>query len=174
MVIKIGLNIGHGGKDVGAANGTLYERDVNKKIVSFLAKELIMMGYHVETFQQTSSVNEVVKWANNAELNYLISIHCNSFSLSTANGHEVLYFETSTQGKKLAQSIQTSLVKTIGLRDRGVKARNNLAVLNYTKMLAVLVETAFISNPSDVKLLREKPDLFAKAIAIGIQNYLKK
>lgn len=171
-MVKIGLNIGHGGKDVGATNGTLYERDVNKKIVSFLAKELTMMCYHVETFQQTSSVNEVVKWANNAGLDYLISIHCNSFS-STSQGHEVLYYPTSTQGKKLAQAIQISLVKTIGLRDRGVKSRNNLAVLNYTKMPTALVETAFISNPNEAKLLKEKPDLFAKAIAIGIQNYLK-
>lgn len=173
MVIKIGLNIGHGGKDTGAVNGTLYERDVNKKIVSFLAKELITMGYQIESFQQKSSVNEVVKWANNAELDYLISVHCNSFTQSTACGHETLFSEGSIKGEKLAQSIQTSLVKTIGLRDRGVKSRNNLAVLNYTKMPAVIVETAFISNPSEAKLLEEKPELFAKAIADGVKNYLK-
>ena len=172
-MVKIGLNIGHGGKDVGAINGSLYERDVNKKIVSFLAKEVVMMGYHVETFQQTSSVNEVVKWANDAKLDYLISIHCNSFTTSTACGHEVLFSEGSSKGKQLAQSIQNSLVKKIGLKNRGIKPRNNLAVLNQTKMPAVLVETAFISNPSEAKLLREKPDLFAKAIVEGVKNYLK-
>lgn len=172
-MIKIGLNMGHGGNDVGAVNGTLYERDVNKKIVSFLAKELIAMGYQIESFQQKSSVNEVVKWANNAELDYLISVHCNSFNVSTANGHEVLYNAGSTKGKKLAQDIQTSLAKTVGLRDRGVKSRDNLCVLKYTKSPAVIVETAFISNPSEAKLLEEKPELFAKAIADGVKNYLK-
>ena len=172
-MVKIGLNAGHGGRDVGAVNGNLYERDVNKIIVSFLAKELVAMGYHIETFQQTSSVNEVVKWANNAELDYLISVHCNSFNESTACGHEVLFSKGSNKGEDLAQVIQNSLVKIVRLRDRGIKPRNNLAVLNRTKMPAVLVETAFISNSSESVLLREKPEIFARAIADGIKNYLK-
>ena len=31
-----------------------------------------------------------------------------------------------------------------------------------------------LSKRQQAKLLKEKPDLFAKAIAIGVQNYLKK
>ena len=85
----------------------------------------------------------------------------------------MLYYPNSTKGKKLAQAIQTALIKTVGLRDRGVKSRDNLCVLSKTKSIAVIVETAFISNPKEAKILEEKPDVFAKAIVEGVKNYLK-
>lgn len=170
---RILINAGHGGTDVGAVNGKLYERDVNKKIAIKLC-ELLMNENHVVTyFQQTKSVNDVWQFETKGSYDLIISIHCNSFN-STANGHEVLYHTPSTKGKKLAQSIQTSLVKIVGLRNRGAKPRNDLCVLSKTKAIAALVETAFISNPNEAKMLNENGDIFARAIADGIKNYLKK
>lgn len=165
------INFGHGGTDCGAVGNGLKEAEVNKTIGETLARYLKSYGYNVVTYQQTKSVNDVWKFENKGDYDMIISIHCNSFD-TTSNGHEVLYYPTSTHGKKLAQSIQSSLVKTIGLRDRGVKPRSNLCVLKRTRSVAVLVETAFISNPEEAKLLREKPDTFARAIAIGVKNYL--
>ena len=170
--MRILVNAGHGGIDTGAINGTLYERDVNKKIAIKLCEHLMNDNHVVTYFQQTKSVNDVWQFENKSTYDLTISIHCNSFS-STSCGHEVLYYPTPAQGEKLARAIQTSLVKTIGLRDRGVKPRKDLCVITRTKSIAVIVETAFISNPNEAKLLKEKPDLFAKAIAIGVQNYLK-
>lgn len=170
--MRILVNAGHGGNDVGAVNGTLYERDVNKKIAMKVCELLMSEGHAVTYFQQTKSVNDVWQFENKCNYDMIVSIHCNSFN-STSCGHEVLYHTPSTRGKKLAQSIQTSLVKTVGLRDRGVKPRNNLCVLSKTKSPAVIVETAFISNPNEAKLLRENPDIFARAIADGVKNYLK-
>lgn len=170
--MRILVNAGHGGRDVGATNGTLYERDVNKKIATKLCEYLIGDGHAVTFFQQTTSVNEVWQFENKCSYDMIVSVHCNAFN-STACGHEVLYHTPSTKGKKLAQAIQTSLVKTVGLRDRGVKPRKDLCVLKYTKSPAVIVETAFISNPNEAKLLKEKPELFAKAIAEGVKNYHK-
>lgn len=170
--MRILVNAGHGGIDTGAVNGTLYERDVNKKIAIKLCEHLMNDNHVVTYFQQTKSVNDVWQFENKSSYDITISIHCNSFS-STSQGHEVLYYPTPAQGEKLARAIQTSLVKTIGLRDRGVKLRKDLCVITRTKSIAVIVETAFISNPNEAKLLKEKPDLFAKAIAIGVQNYLK-
>lgn len=170
--MKIMINFGHAvnGTDWGACYNGLREAEVNKTIGTTLANYLKSYGYDVTTYQQTKSVNDVWREENKSKYDILISIHCNAFN-STANGHEVLYYPTSDTGKKLAQCIQTSLVKTVGLRDRGLKPRNDLAVLKRTKTVAVIVETAFISNPSEAKLLREKPDLFAKAIALGVKNY---
>lgn len=170
---RILINAGHGGTDVGAVNGKLYERDVNKKIAIKLC-ELLMNENHIVTyFQQTKSVNDVWQFENKGGYDLIISVHCNSFN-STSCGHEVLYHTPSTRGKKLAQAIQTSLVKTVELRDRGVKPRTDLCVLKRTKAVAALVETAFISNPNEAKMLKETPDIFAKAIAEGVKNYLKK
>ena len=173
--MRILVNAGHAtnGSDWGACGNGLREAEVNKKISTKVCEYLMSEGYAVTFFQQTKSVNDVWQFENKCSYDMIVSIHCNSFNVSTANGHEVLYNAGSTKGKKLAQDIQTSLVKTVGLRDRGVKSRDNLCVLKYTKSPAVIVETAFISNPSEAKLLEEKPELFAKAIADGVKNYLK-
>lgn len=171
--MKILINFGHAvnGTDYGACGNGLREAEVNKTIGETLAQYLKSYGYDVVTYQQRKSVNDVWRFENRDKYNLTISVHCNSFN-STSCGHEVLYYPTSSQGKKLAHAIQTSLVKTVGLRDRGIKPRKDLCVLKRTRSIAILVETAFISNPNEAKLLREKPDAFARAIAIGVKNYL--
>ena len=171
--MRILVNAGHAvnGTDWGACGNGLREAEVNKTISTTLVGYLKSYGYDVTLYQQTKSVNDVWRFENKGDYDLVISVHCNSFN-STSNGHEVLYYPTSTKGKNLAQQIQTSLVKNVGLRDRGIKPRKDLCVLKRTKSIAVLVETAFISNPNEARLLREKPDLFARAIAIGVKNYL--
>jgi len=171
---RIFVNAGHAvnGTDYGACGNGLREAEINKKIAIKLCELLMSENHYVTYFQQTKSVNDVWQFENKCSYDLTISIHCNSFN-STSCGHEVLYYPSSTKGKKLAQSIQTSLVKTVGLRDRGVKSRDNLCVLKYTKSPAVIVETAFISNPNEAKLLKENLEIFAKAIADGVKNYLK-
>jgi len=58
-------------------------------------------------------------------------------------------------------------VKQIDLNDRGVK-QGNYYVTRYTKMPAVLVELAFISNPEEEVLLRNKA--FKRKCAEGVAN----
>ena len=171
MTTKILVNAGHGGIDCGAVGNGLKEAEVNKTISATLVGYLKSFGYDVDFYQQTKSVNDVWRFENKSNYDLVISVHCNSFG-STSRGHEVLYYPTSAKGKKLAQHVQSALVNIVGLRDRGVKPRSNLCVLKRTRSVAILVETAFISNPNEAKLLREKPDTFARAIAIGVKNYL--
>ena len=172
---RILINAGHAinGTDYGACGNGLREAEINKKIAIKLCGLLMNENHTVTYFQQTKSVNDVWQFENKSTYDLIISIHCNSFN-STSHGHEVLYHTPSSKGKKLAQSIQSSLVKIVGLRNRGVKPRNDLCVLSRTKAVAALVETAFISNPNEAKMLNENGDIFARAIADGIRNYLKK
>ena len=170
--MRILINAGHGGKDSGACGNGLREVDINKKIAIKLCEHLMNDNHTVTYFQQTKSVNDVWQFENKSSYDLTVSVHCNSFN-STSCGHEVLYYPTPNQGEKLARAIQTSLVKTVGLRDRGVKPRKDLCVLRDTKSIAVIVETAFISNPNEAKLLEQNPEIFAKAIAEGVKNYLK-
>ena len=62
-------------------------------------------------------------------------------------------------------------MKSLGTVDRGIKTRPKLTVLRCTSMPAVLVEMAFIDNDDDCRLLTEKADEFARAIARGITDY---
>jgi N-acetylmuramoyl-L-alanine amidase len=63
----------------------------------------------------------------------------------------------------------------LGLRDRGIK-QGTYAVLRKTKMPAVLVEAAFISNPEEemrLGLIRFLTDV-ADAICDGVYDYFGK
>lgn len=115
-------------------------------------------------------------YANQVNADVFVSIHCNAASSETAHGTETLSFDLDGESFRLAQAIQKSLIAVTALTDRGVKQRRDLIVLNSTSMPAVLVETAFISNTEEKRLLMT--DAFrkkiAKAIAEGIDEYYGK
>lgn len=171
--MKIFINAGHGGTDPGAVskNGTK-EADVTKIVSSLLACKLIQNGFNVEFFQQKKSFTEVSQAENTSKSDLFISLHCNSFTNENANGVEVLYYPTSTKGKNCAQVVQNELIKATKLKDRGIKSRNDLHVLKRTKATAILIELAFVSNPNEEKMLKEKPEIFANAIFEGIKKYI--
>lgn len=171
--MKIFINAGHGGTDPGAVskNGTK-EADVTKIVSSLLACQLIQNGFDVEFFQQKKSFTEVSQAENTSKSDLFISLHCNSFTNENANGVEVLYYPTSAKGKNCAQVVQKELIKATKLKDRGIKSRNDLHVLKRTKATAILIELAFVSNPNEEKMLKEKPEIFANAIFEGIKKYI--
>lgn len=170
--MKIFINPGHGGTDPGAVSKSgLKECDVTAKIASILAARLKLNWYPVQVYQQEKSVYEVSKEENKSGATLFISIHCNSFSNSTANGTEVLYQKYSIKGGKLAKIMQEQLIKATGLSNRGYKPREDLHVLNRTQAPAILIELAFISNKKEEKLLKEQPELFANAIWEAIKIY---
>ena len=124
---------------------------------------------------QNDELYEVCSEANNLNADLFISIHCNSVESPYAEGTETWYCAGSSDGKHLAECIQSQIVDHLGIVDRGVKmatpGKNGLYVLTNTDMPAVLVELAFISNEDDEKLLRNEQDEFARAIARGVTDY---
>ncbi len=169
--MKIFVNAGHGGTDPGAVSKKgNKEADITQKVCSLLAYKLIQHGYNVEFFQQEKSFTEVSKVENTSNSDLFISIHCNAAANEKANGVEVLYYPTSTKGKKFAQQVQKELVDLTKLRDRGIKARSDLHVLKRTKAVAILVELAFLSNEHEEELLCLFPEMFADGILKGINS----
>lgn len=171
--MKIFLNAGHGGTDPGAVskNGTK-EAEITAKIVDLLIKKLKINGYAFEAFQQRNSYFEISKVENKSKATLFISIHCNAATSPQANGVEVLFQEQSQKGKAFAKIFQTELIKKTRLANRGIKPRKDIHVLNRTIAPAVLIETAFITNPKEEEMLKNKPEIFADAIfeAIKILN----
>lgn len=179
------IDPGHGGSDPGAIGvGGLRESDVNLAIALKL-NDLLTKGGFRTMMSRDSDVDvglvDRPEQANNSDANVFVSIHANSFSAPTASGTEVLYYPNGYKGDTrdnltFAQIIHDNLMKEIQTTDRGLVERPNLAVLNHTKMPAVLVETAFVTNPDDAKLLQD--DSFQWKVAQGIYNgiveYFKK
>lgn len=82
-----------------------------------------------------------------AQCDVFISLHLNAYEGGDqAKGLEVLFNKKTDKG--LAEQLQRALVSTIGLHDRGIKQRSDLAVLQFTGP-AVLIELGFLANDED-------------------------
>jgi N-acetylmuramoyl-L-alanine amidase len=88
--------------------------------------------------------------AKSAGAELLISLHVNSVEDDRANGLEVLY--RSDASLPLARGLQRALVAVTKFRDRGVKRRDDLAVLRFGGP-AVLIELGFLGHDGDRETL---------------------
>jgi N-acetylmuramoyl-L-alanine amidase len=169
--IKICIDPGHGGKDPGAVGSTgLEEAEVALDISVRVAN--ILRTIEVETLMTRSSnvfieLSDRCDIANDWGANYFVSVHLNSNG-STVAGIETLY--KSDKGKALAAPMQEAMIAATGDKDRGIKYRDDLYVLNGTKMPAVMVEVGFISNPAFEEKFKgnEYRDVLANAIVVGL------
>lgn len=167
--MKICINAGHClGVDSGAVGqrGT-HEAKITAIIASHVKRYLEDKDYEVVSISD-KSLAKVCQTSNKTNCNYFISIHCNAATNHNARGTETFYYKGSAKGKKLAQEINDEIVRTLKTTDRGIKETTGFYVVKNTNCPAVLVETAFISNLEDEKLLIEKANVFAQAIVRGI------
>ena len=157
MDIKICIDPGHGGNDSGAGGPTgLEEATVALELSSMLSDALNNLGIDTIITREDDEFIELgtrCDIANAWEADYFVSVHLNSNG-PTAVGIETLYKTES--GKKLATPVQEMLIEATGDRDRGLKHRTDLYVLNGTNMPAILVEVGFISHPETEESLRMK------------------
>lgn len=176
-MVKIVVDPGHGGKDPGAVgpSGTK-EKDVTLAVVRYLKQELSSIAKVSLTREADEylALQERSALANSIDADYFISIHCNAAADRTANGTETLIYARGGEAEKLASKVQSKVVTALGTRDRGIKVRPELHVLAKTKMPAILVELAFISNQQEEQMLADSAihRKAARAIAEGVADYL--
>lgn len=179
------IDPGHGmGDDVGASGNGLQEDDITLSVGLKTGKILENNGINVVYTRTTDmrstpmsvedSLQKRCDISNNANADYFICIHTNSFSSSSAYGTETLYNPGNEKGKQMASYIQNSIVKEVGTYNRGLKDGSWLYVVQNTDAPAVLTELGFLTNPTDAAKLasdtyRQK---FAQAIADGILQCL--
>lgn len=173
------IDPGHGGRDPGAVSKGIKEKDLNLKIASRLYFLLHTRGIKVKmtrTNDRSLALEDRVRMANNLKPEIFISIHCNAASSNKANGIETIYYQGSTKGKVLAEKIQLKLVDKLKRKDRGIKTRDNLFVLKYTSMPAVLIECGFLTNPEEKNLLTKDNfrNNISTAISSGLGEYIEK
>ena len=171
---KVFIDPGHGGSDSGAVGNGLKEKDIALSISKKLGDILKSNGIQVK-FSRTSdiylSLSERSAMANSWGANLFVSIHCNSFSDSSASGTECFSHPTaSSSTKSLSKNVANSIANKLSLTNRGHKEAN-FAVLRLSNMPAILVETAFISNSSNATKLKSRQHDFAAAIASQILGH---
>ena len=112
------------------------------------------------------SLYQRVITANNCGATLFVSIHHNA--CPGGYGAEVLCIKDNYQDElstKVGEAILNELA-SIGLRNRGVKDRRDLYVINNTSMPALLVECAFVDSSLD--MANYNPEKTTAAIYKGI------
>lgn len=172
--MKIAVNAGHYlGLDSGAVGASgLQEAVVTQDVAKRIKGYLEAVGYEV-LFIQENNLAAIVDASNAFGAQLFLSIHCNAAENKAAKGTETFAVNAGGTGAGLAARIQRQIVDNLGTVDRGVKTAN-FYVLRYTDCPAVLVETAFISNADDERLLagEKSRDEFARAIARGVTDHV--
>ncbi|MGN1267504.1 MAG: N-acetylmuramoyl-L-alanine amidase [Dorea sp.] len=176
MPFSIMLDAGHGGSDPGATYNGRQEKDDTLRLTLAVGEILENNGIDVE-YTRTTDVYETpyqkAMEANNAGVDFFISIHRNSFPTdNVVSGVESLVYDLSGIKYAMAQNINEQL-ETVGFVNLGVHARPNLVVLKRTKMPAVLVEVGFINSDTDNLLFDSNFNDIAQAIADGILDTLE-
>ena len=169
--MKIFINPGHDPRvDSGAVNPNTGTRecDVVRKAGEMLADYLTNAGCEVKIMQD-DDLDMVCATSNEWGADLFVSLHCNACNEHNARGTETWY--KSFNGQRLANYIQSQIIRSTNTIDRGVKQSDGLWVLKNTDAVAALVEMAFIDNDDDLEFMNDNLDAIVRAIARGITDY---
>ncbi len=177
---------GHGGSDSGAIGPSgLQEKDVTLDVSERVRDILEASGARVVMTRDTDidvyGANATDRQELQARVNVgaytpgtqvFLSIHCNAFSSSAANGTGTYYYPKSDYDATLARDLQQAMIAACGLRDRGI-SEANFYVVKRSAMPAALVELAFITNYREEALLSDDDfqDKIAMAICEGLGRF---
>ena len=172
------IDAGHGGADNGCSRNGILEKDINLAIAKRVQGKLEDMGYQVIMIREEDTYvakEDRVKYANECQADIYVSIHQNASEDVNVSGMEVWYKGDDEQrdNKRLAQLIQQQIVKSTGALERELRGDADFHVTGSTSMPACLVETGFLSNAGERKLLltEEYQEQIASGIVQGIDYY---
>lgn len=172
-MVKVFLSAGHGGSDPGAVANGLKEKDIN--LNTLLACNEVLVNHGITTIlsrtkDENDPVAEEVKEANASGAILAVSFHANA---GGGDGFEGFYHSSNNNGKKLV-TLAEKYVKQLGQNSRGVKVGDKLMFIRSTNMTAVLFESFFLDNITDIKIgdTVAEQKLFGIAYAKAILEYL--
>ena len=189
-VTTVVIDAGHGGIDPGKVGiNDALEKDINLSIALKLKKYLEQQDIRVVMTRETdmglyeeSDSNKKVRDMKNRlaimeeiKPELVISIHQNSYPEESVSGMQVFYYETSTEGKRLAEIMQQTMIVSLKpQKERTAKANDTYYLLKKTSAPIVIVECGFLSNRAEAELLvsSDYQEKMAWAIHMGVLRYL--
>lgn len=170
------LDAGHGGSNPGATYNGRQEKDDALALALAIGTILEANGvnvYYTRTTDIYESPERKALEGNAVNADYFVSLHRNSSPYPNQyTGVESLVYNRYGEAARLADNINTRL-EVLGYANQGVNERTNLVVLNRTEMPAVLVEVGFINTDEDNRLLDQRFQETAQAIADGILDTVR-
>lgn len=158
--ITIVIDAGHGGADggvTGISTGTK-ESDINLSISKYLMKFFEKSGYNVVmTRTDASAVCGGIKYSKRQDMiarkntvssaapDLVISIHCNSYPVSSVKGSQVFFASSASVGETFANTVQNYFNDILNERPRSA-AVGDYYMLNCSEYPSILCECGFLSN----------------------------
>jgi N-acetylmuramoyl-L-alanine amidase len=155
---------------------------VSLKLKSLLEER----GYKVIMTRETNNVNisnsERAKIANKAKAALFVRIHADSSTSQSVNGYSVLYpaknqWTENIYNKSIrAAQIVSDKLSATGAKNNGIVPRADITGFNWSKVPVILIESGFLSNPSEDRSLNKSSyqQKIAKSITSGIVSFLSK
>lgn len=187
----IAIDAGHGGDDPGkiGINGAL-EKEINLAIANKLKAYLEIEGISAIMIREDENglyesgvsnkkqddMRKRCEKIDNAEPEFTVSVHQNSYTSESVHGPQVFYYTHSTEGEMIAKNIQDAMNEQLNVdRPREIKANETYYLLKKTKKPTVIVECGFLSNNAEAgKLVTEEYQYqVAKAICDGVLKCLE-
>lgn len=188
---KILIDPGHGQEDPGMIGiDGLEEKEINLKVSLFLREILEEKGYTIVMTRETDrglydteaqnkkaqDMQRRVAMISEEDPVLSVSIHQNSYQDASVCGPQVFYYESSAEGKKLAENIQSSMNERLQTEwPREIKGNTSYYLLKRSKGTLVIVECGFLTNEKEARMLQTEAyqKMVAEAVAEGIDNYVK-
>jgi len=183
------LDPGHGGGDSGAVGPTgLREKDVNLRIAMQLAANLRERGATVRLVResdrsvgptgasQRSELEARLSASEQPDADFFLSIHNNavgSGNARSAYGTETYYW--TPMSALPARLLQNALCARLNTRNRFISWRP-FYVLRWGDVPRVLVECAYVSNPTEEQRLRSDAFVTDSALALteGLEEFFRR
>ena len=184
------LDAGHGGRDAGCSGVCtgVKESDINLSIVKKLQVMLEDFGFRVILTRndenglydnnvdnyKVSDMNHRIEIIEQANPDFVVSIHQNSYPTSHAIGAQTFWQENDSNSQNLANAIQEMLIAQIP-NARMEANHGDYYILKESKTHAVLVECGYLTNAEEEALLiqEEYQNKLAYAITCGILKYFE-
>ena len=173
------IDAGHGGKDPGCMESSVWESEINLQMALKLQEKLEAKGVQVlmtrTDDEVTLSLAERAELANDHKADVFVSIHQNSYTSPQISGIEFFYKEGEPGSEALAGLFEENIQSDGSISSRGIKASGDLKVLRLSKGPAVLIESGYLTNPAEEKNLLSDSyqDKLMGYIADGIIKFLE-
>lgn len=193
-IATVVIDPGHGAMDGGnvASDGTI-EKEINLKISKMVVEDLQKINPQLNVIMTRDS--DEMEWADPNEMfnvyqdlesrlditdqnqaDYFISLHCNALDDPSVAGYDFFVKPDDTPMQEIIMQIQSNLEKAGWGTYHSTVTTDHYAlqVVKESPAHAVLIEMAYMSNESDLALLKDEAqqERFAMVIAGTLSEYI--
>ncbi len=175
------IDAGHGGDDPGTKKQGICEKDINLDILLELKelfdaqKDASIGVYYTRTDDQNPTLESRMELADKSDADLFISIHNNatkSGMMSSINGTQVIYDEQRAKEEPTVENWARICLEEVtavtGSSNKGLVADSGEDITGNTKVPAAWIKVGFMTNQTELDLLRSKE--YQSKAAQGIYN----